>query len=160
MFISSKYFPYSLYNKTYSYKNLVTIGIGGNLKNCVNTFNLLFTRMKNNTCLRIHNSSIIYKNKAFGYTHQPDFYNATIIFSTNLYLRAVFSLMFYYERLFGRKRKREFKNAPRVLDIDIIFFNDIKVRLNHLYLPHKDYKNRLSVLLPLLTQLPSLKGSK
>lgn len=158
MILISKHFPfinhYSI-RKNYflPYRNIVVLGIGANIKNCVKTFENLFVTLYNNSNLFLHSTSIIYKNKAFGYVDQPDFYNSSIVFLTNLCLREVFSYIFYLERKFGRRRIREFKNAQRTLDIDLIFFNNLKINYKHLTLPHKDYKNRMSVLLPLRAQV-------
>jgi 2-amino-4-hydroxy-6-hydroxymethyldihydropteridine diphosphokinase len=52
-----------------------------------------------------------------------------------------------YENRF--RRKRSFKDAPRTLDIDIIFFNTLSIDTKTLTIPHKGYKQRESVLIPL-----------
>ncbi len=152
MNLYTKYFPYIQKNFK-SYANIVVWGIGANIGNCIKTFNNLFKTLINNPFIKIHSTSNIYKNPAFGYEKQPDFYNTTIIFSTSLCVKAIFSLMFYLERKFGRKRIRDFKNAPRTLDIDLIFYANKHVYFNHMKLPHIDYNNRKSVLLPLKFQL-------
>ena len=64
-----------------------------------------------------------------------------------------YRFVFYTERIFGRGRKREFKNAPRILDIDILFFNDIFIRSEKLNIPHLHWNKRDSVLIPLLYQV-------
>jgi len=51
------------------------------------------------------------------------------------------------EKHFGRKRS--FKDAPRTLDIDMIFFDDITMNSKELILPHPHYSSRASVLIPL-----------
>lgn len=96
-------------------------------------------------------TSPIYKNPPFGYVEQNDFYNAIIFCQSSLNLIELFRFIFYVERRFGRGRKRKFKNAPRNIDIDIIFFNDLNLRLPHLQIPHIHYKQRISVMLPLST---------
>jgi len=47
------------------------------------------------------------------------------------------------------KRKREFKNSPRTLDLDIIFFDKIHYFKKDLIIPHRNYYKRESVLIPL-----------
>lgn len=132
---------------------MVVWGIGANMGHCTNTFEKLFACLTNHPLIRIHSTAYIYKNPPFGYKMQPDFYNTSILFSTSLCLRAIFSLMFYFERKFGRERVRLFKNAARTLDIDLIFYAKKHAKLNHMYIPHKDYINRQSVLKPLIFQL-------
>ena len=51
------------------------------------------------------------------------------------------------ETRFGRKRS--FQDAPRTLDIDIIFFDNKKIHTKKLIIPHKDWANRESVIIPL-----------
>ena len=46
-------------------------------------------------------------------------------------------------------RKRSFQDAPRTLDIDIIFFDDKKINTKNLIIPHKNWANRESVIIPL-----------
>lgn len=68
-------------------------------------------------------------------------------------LMEFYGFVFYMERIFGRLRKREFKNAPRTLDIDILFFNDTFIRSKKLNIPHLHWSKRDSVLIPLLYQV-------
>lgn len=152
MKLFTKHFPYVQYNCK-SYANMVVWGIGANIGHCIKTFEKLFTCLANHPHIQIHNTAYIYKNPPFGYKMQPYFYNTNIVFSTSLCLRAIFTLMFYLERKFGRARVRLFKNAARTLDIDLIFYAKKHAKLRHMYVPHRDYNNRLSVLNPLTFQL-------
>jgi 2-amino-4-hydroxy-6-hydroxymethyldihydropteridine diphosphokinase len=47
------------------------------------------------------------------------------------------------------RRKRSFQDAPRTLDIDILFYENIILNLKNLTIPHKEWKNRDSVIIPL-----------
>lgn len=60
------------------------------------------------------------------------------------------------EALHGRDRSSELRNGPRTLDIDIIFFGKQIIREAGLQVPHKAYKLRRFVLLPLLDINPNL----
>ena len=148
----TKHFPYVQHNHK-SHANVVIWGIGANIGNCIKTFEKLFTCLANHPHVQIHSTAYIYKNPPFGYKMQADFYNTSIIFSTPLSLRTIFTLMFYFERKLGRERVRLFKNAARTLDIDLIFYARKHAKLKHMYIPHKDYNNRQSVLNPLTFQL-------
>ncbi len=128
------------------------LGIGGNIGNSFHIFkHLLFWLQKHPKICYIATSPIL-KNPAFGYTRQPDFYNATLQIQTTLNLSEIFSLVFYLERRFGRGRKRVRKNAPRTLDIDILFFDDLIVNFADLKIPHPYFKCRESVIIPLMLQ--------
>jgi glucokinase len=60
---------------------------------------------------------------------------------------ALLRYLLWVERRFGRRRS--FKNAPRTLDLDIIFYGNRRIRTRRLRLPHPGYTERPSVLWPL-----------
>jgi len=134
-------------NKAYE----ITLGIGGNLGNVIKTFNKLFLYLQSNTKIDIINTSPILQNPPFGYLAQDDFLNAIIVIKTNKNPNEVLRMCWMYENRLGRKRS--FKDAPRTLDIDIIFIKKQNKYLNlntkDLIVPHIGYKNRPSVLIPL-----------
>jgi len=127
--------------------NLVTIGIGGNIGNVIKRFKKLFLMLKGDSRFTIIQTSPILKNPPFGYVEQDYFINAIIVLKTNLSPQQCLKSFQRYENRF--KRTRSFKDAPRTLDIDIIFYNNLKINTINLIVPHKDYKNRDSVLIPL-----------
>lgn len=139
----------ALYNKKVM-SNTCILSLGGNVGEPLKTFKSLFQKIKKDRRVDILSTSPIYKNPPFGYTKQNDFYNIIMIISTNLCLIELYAFIFYLERVFKRGRKREFKNAPRTIDIDIIFFNDIYIRTGKLNIPHPKMWERDSVLVPLL----------
>ena len=136
-----------------SLPNTALIALGANLKNPIHTFKSLFTKLARNAKIHILATSPIYKNPPFGFRAQPSFYNATMMLATKMCLLEFYAFMFYLERIFGRARRRAFKNAPRALDIDIIFFNDIFMRSAKLNIPHPHWRARPSVVVPLLFQV-------
>ncbi|AFI06231.1 2-amino-4-hydroxy-6-hydroxymethyldihydropteridine diphosphokinase [Helicobacter cetorum] len=134
------------------FSNRVVLGIGGNIKSPLKTLERCYLWLKNHSGIGRLLTSPIYLNPPFGYTQQPTFYNATIVLRTYLSLREFFALVFYIERRFGRKRKRDFKDAPRTLDIDILAFNKVVLNQAYLTLPHPKWHERESVLVPLALQ--------
>lgn len=128
-------------------KNIVVIGIGGNMGNVKMNFNKLIMCFANDTRFNILKCSPILKNPPFGFLDQDDFFNAVIVLKTDLFPKEALRAFQRYEQRF--KRKRSFKDAPRTLDIDIIFFNNMKINTKELTVPHAGYKERESVLIPL-----------
>ena len=57
------------------------------------------------------------------------------------------SVILAIEEKMGRVRTE--KNAPRIIDIDILFFNDDIINQKHLVVPHPEIQNRRFVLVPL-----------
>ena len=139
-------FPYKSNIKSTKY-NTATIGIGGNIGNVIARFNILFNMLKSDGRFTIVQTSPILKNPPFGYLNQYYFYNSIIVLKTNVEPFQLLKILQRYEYRF--KRTRSFKDAPRTLDLDIIFFNNKKIDTATLIIPHKDYKNRDSVMIPL-----------
>lgn len=125
----------------------VTIGIGGNIGEVKKTFDKLFLSLMKDTRFDLLMSSPLLKNPPFGYLHQNYFLNGIIALKTNLAPNEFLKNMQRLENRFGRKRS--FQDAPRTLDIDIIFFDKKKIETEHLIIPHKDWANRESVIIPL-----------
>jgi 2-amino-4-hydroxy-6-hydroxymethyldihydropteridine diphosphokinase len=133
---------------SYSQKKYkVTIGIGGNIGNTKYLFDKLILCLKKDARFTLLMSSPLLKNPPFGFLEQSDFLNGIIHLQTNLCPNAFLKAMQRYEKKFGRKRS--FQDAPRTLDIDIIFFDNKKVNTKNLIIPHKNWANRESVIIPL-----------
>lgn len=78
--------------------------------------------------LQVLQTSPFLVNKAFGFEEQKDFTNAVMVVSTSLHARALLKVLFFYE--FKFKRKRTFKNAPRTLDLDLLYFSKKRVKMS------------------------------
>lgn len=139
-------FPY-INKKKSSKRYEVTIGIGGNIGDVKKTFDKLFLCLSKNTKFDILMTSPLLENPPFGYLEQNYFLNGIIRLKTNLAPNEFLKIMQRLEIRFGRKRS--FQDAPRTLDIDIIFFHDKIINTKDLIVPHKDWANRESVVIPL-----------
>ena len=128
-------------------KYAVTIGIGGNIGNTKKIFDKLILCLKKDARFTLLMTSPLLRNPPFGFLQQSDFLNGIITLQTNLCPNAFLKAMQRYEIKFGRKRS--FQDAPRTLDIDIIFFDDKKINTENLIIPHKNWANRESVIIPL-----------
>ena len=139
----------SLYPKSFVGKGgkKVLLGIGGNIGDVLRRFEHLFWCFKRSPFVSIVETSPILKNPPFGYIEQNDFYNALLLIETRLRPKALLCYILHIERLFGRKRL--FKDAPRTLDIDIIFYENVSMDSETLTLPHPEWMKRSSVLIPL-----------
>lgn len=125
----------------------VTIGIGGNIGNMKKRFDKLFLCLLADNRFDLLRTSPLLLNPPFGFLEQNDFLNGIITLKTNLSLNDFFKSMQRLENRFGRKRS--FQDAPRTLDIDIIFFANKKINTKKLIIPHKSWHNRESVTIPL-----------
>lgn len=138
-----------------SYKNTVVVGIGGNEGEVKRRFTKLYRTLLDDRRFGIMETSSIFKNPPFGYLEQPDFYNAVMVLQTSLSAKMTLKILLHVEHIFGRKRI--FKNGPRTLDLDIIFFNNQTIKQKDLIIPHPKWEERLSVKVP-LSELKRFKG--
>ncbi|CAA6799552.1 MAG: 2-amino-4-hydroxy-6-hydroxymethyldihydropteridinepyrophosphokinase (EC [uncultured Sulfurovum sp.] len=124
-----------------------TLGIGGNIGDVSRRFNHLFNHLKRSPFVDIIETSPILKNPPFGYLEQDDFHNSLIIVKTCLQPKALLRYILHVEKKFGRKRS--FTDAPRTLDIDLIFYEQVQMSSKELTVPHPSWKSRTSVIIPL-----------
>jgi 2-amino-4-hydroxy-6-hydroxymethyldihydropteridine diphosphokinase len=103
----------------------------------------------------ISRSSCLYQTAAWGNTRQPDFINQVIIVQTNMQAEKVMQTILNIEKQMGRIRTK--KNAPRIIDIDILFFNKQIINTAALQVPHPRLEQRNFVLVPLNELSPNLK---
>ena len=104
---------------------------------------------------KITRQSGLYSTAAWGNTKQPDFLNQVIIVETELSAPQTMATILNIEKKMGRIRT--IKNAPRVIDIDILFFNKEMINQTELVIPHPEIQNRRFVLVPLNQLSPNLK---
>lgn len=148
--IKTQYFPCDLSGSSTPKVlglNKALLGIGGNIGDVIRRFEHLFWFLKRSSFVYIRKTAPIVKNPPFGYLEQGDFYNSLILIETLLTPKALLRYVLRVEKIFGRKRL--FKDGPRTLDIDIIFYENVKMKTKSLTLPHPGWKERSSVLMPL-----------
>ena len=78
----------------------------------------------------------------------PEFVNAVAMYDTDLPPFELLDALQNLENIAGRERP--FPNAPRTLDLDIVFYGDLVLATTRLTLPHPRWQERAFVLVPLL----------
>lgn len=134
-------------NKTY-------LLLGSNMGNSKNNVAKTVVQIQNQIGQVIRQSDL-YSTAAWGNTKQPDFLNQVIIVSTKLTARQTMEVILGIEEKMGRIRT--VKNAPRIIDIDILLFNKEIINRAELVVPHPQIQNRRFVLVPLNELSPNLK---
>jgi 2-amino-4-hydroxy-6-hydroxymethyldihydropteridine diphosphokinase len=128
-------------------KNFIVIGIGGNVGDTKKIFQKLLLQLSHHKQFDVVQTSPLLQNPPFGFLDQKEFLNGIIVLKSNMSAKESLKI---FQRLEKRyKRKRSFKDAPRTLDIDIIFVNKEKIKSKNLIIPHPNYHERVSVLIPL-----------
>jgi len=143
---TSLHFPIFFKSRT-SLRYEVTLGIGGNLGDVRRRFEHLFFYFKRDKNIELIQTSLILKNPPFGYTKQDDFFNSIMVVKTSMQPREFLRYLHKVEKKFGRRRS--FANAPRTLDLDILFFDNRQVKTKELTIPHAEWYKRESVVIPL-----------
>lgn len=125
----------------------VTVGIGGNVGDVKRRFEHLLIAIQRDSRVDLIQTSLILKNPPFGYLNQDDFFNSIIVLQVNMQAKAFLDYLMRLEKIFGRRRS--FANAPRTLDLDIIFFDNRVIKTDRLTIPHAEWSKRESVVIPL-----------
>ena len=134
-------------NKTY-------LLLGSNIGNSRQQLLQAIKLIKKNTG-RVTRQSKLYVTAAWGNTNQPHFLNQVIVVETTLTAIELINNILVIENTMGRIRT--VKNAPRIIDIDILFFNKEIIQQKDLIVPHPEIQNRRFVLVPLNELSPGLK---
>lgn len=134
-------------SKKSTFKHIATIGMGGNIGDVKKRFEAVYRYFLRDSRFWILQTSPILKNPPFGYKEQNDFLNAVMILQTSLSPQELLKNLLHVEKL--QKRTRSFKNAPRSLDLDMIFYDDLTIRSKNLIVPHPSWYKRQSVTIPL-----------
>ncbi|MEN9697629.1 MAG: 2-amino-4-hydroxy-6-hydroxymethyldihydropteridine diphosphokinase [Bacteroidota bacterium] len=101
----------------------------------------------------IQTTSSVYETAAWGPIPQPDFLNQALLVHTHLEANQVMDTLLQIEKQMGRNRLVPL--GPRVIDLDIIYFNEAIIHSNNLELPHPRMAERKFVLLPLSEIAPN-----
>ena len=103
---------------------------------------------------RIVLSSSLYETAAWGKTDQADFLNQALEVTTKQTAPAWLLTLLDIEEKMGRRRGGKY--ASRIIDIDILFFNNSIIRQPQLTIPHPEIQNRRFALAPLEEIAPLL----
>ena len=101
---------------------------------------------------RVLRSSSLYRTAPVGIHGQPDFINAVAALETVLTPQDLLAALFAIEAQFGRRR--DYRHAPRTLDLDLLLYGNETLDTPALQLPHPRMHLRAFVLAPLLEIAP------
>lgn len=105
--------------------------------------------------------NVIYRSKtyetpAWGFESDDSFYNNVIVFNSNLSPDDILEKCKSIEKNMGRIKNDLPQYESRIIDIDILLFNNKSYNKNNLTIPHKLIGKRLFVLHPLLDVLKEM----
>lgn len=96
--------------------------------------------------------SKVYETPPWGYTDQAKFLNQVVKVDTYVQPEALMKHLKRLETALGRTPS--FQNGPRLIDIDILFYNDLILETPAVTIPHPRLHERGFVLLPLMDIAP------
>jgi 2-amino-4-hydroxy-6-hydroxymethyldihydropteridine diphosphokinase len=145
-YYSEFYILHSVFFVGLRYMNKVYLLIGGNMGD--REANLAKARgYITQLCGPIIQSSSLYETEAWGKTDQSSFLNQALETETGLNAEHLIKRVLEIEKLMGRERNEKY--GPRIIDIDILLFNDEQYDLPFLKIPHPEMQNRRFALTPL-----------
>ncbi len=123
------------------------IGIGSNLESPAENCLRAVERLNTHSDLTLIARSSLYQSEPFGITDQDWFVNSVVQLTTYLspedLLRACLSI----EQSMGRTRTEKW--GPRIIDLDILFYDDLILKQEGLEIPHSGIAERSFVLAPM-----------
>jgi 2-amino-4-hydroxy-6-hydroxymethyldihydropteridine diphosphokinase len=123
----------------------IYLSLGSNIGN--RESNLKIALKELSSFVKIKKTSSIYETEPLLYQKQDNFLNIVIEIS---YLEDAESLLKNIKDIEKKMgRKETFRFGPRIIDIDILFFNGQEINNEGLTIPHKEWRNRLFVIAPL-----------
>lgn len=122
------------------------LGLGTNIGDRFQNLRDALELLSEDDEINITNQSTIYETAPYGKTDQPDFLNMVIEVETSLSPTDLLDSGLSIEEKLGRVRKEVW--GPRIIDIDMLIYEDLELNLDDLILPHKELHLREFVLEP------------
>src|SRR5205085_2605657 len=136
--------------KTPATVHTVYLALGSNLGDRRGNLAAALQRLRE--VMEISTVSSIYETEPVGYLDQPRFFNIVLQGKTTLSAQELLKYAKEIEAAIGRQPT--FRNGPRPIDIDIIFFDDLQIKQDNLIVPHPRMAERAFVLVPLAEIAP------
>ena len=130
----------------------VYLALGSNLGDRMGNLKSAVERLSREITIR--KVSLVYETEPVYYKKQPLFLNAVLSALTELEPSALLRLVKSIESDMGRQPS--FRNAPRTVDIDILFYGERNIQTPELTIPHSGIAERAFVLVPLAEIAPGL----
>ena len=128
-------------------RHIAYIGIGSNLGDKLKHCEKAISEILKIDCHKLLAKSSFFKTQPIGYTSQDWFVNGVIKIETDLEAPELFRTLKAIESRLGRIKT--FRWGPRMIDLDILFFDEVEIHTEELQIPHPLIQDRQFVLIPL-----------
>ncbi|HAG09500.1 MAG TPA: 2-amino-4-hydroxy-6-hydroxymethyldihydropteridine diphosphokinase [Desulfotomaculum sp.] len=134
--------------------NTVYLSLGSNLGDKEANLNTALKKLAGHSKIKLQRIAPLYKTAPVGYLKQDWFYNTAAEISTTLSPFELLAVLQDIENQFGRVRTIPW--GPRVIDLDIIWYEKVNLHTSKLVIPHPRLTKRAFVLVPLAVLTPAL----
>lgn len=127
--------------------NNVYLSIGTNIGDREKNLKQAIKMLQGTKDITVKAISSIYETAPVGYINQPSFLNIAVFIQTALSAYETLEACQSIENELGRVR--EIRWGPRIIDLDILLFNNENIEVENLMIPHPRMYERAFVLVPL-----------
>jgi len=132
--------------------SFVYILLGSNQGNAIENLKTAALKLEEKLGMVVHSSSF-YQTAAWGNTEQAPFINQVLLVQTKLPAETCLQINLEIETEMGRTRLQKWE--PRIIDIDILYYNNEVIQLPQLTVPHPHMADRRFTLVPLVEIAPN-----
>ncbi|MDP3930131.1 MAG: 2-amino-4-hydroxy-6-hydroxymethyldihydropteridine diphosphokinase [Bacteroidota bacterium] len=132
--------------------SFVYILLGSNQGNAIENLKTAALKLEEKLGMVVHSSSF-YQTAAWGNTEQAPFINQVLLVQTKLPAETCLQINLEIETEMGRTRLQKWE--PRIIDIDILYYNNEVIQLPQLTVPHPHMAERRFTLVPLAEIAPN-----
>jgi 2-amino-4-hydroxy-6-hydroxymethyldihydropteridine diphosphokinase len=133
-------------------QHIVYLALGSNMGNRLANLKAVISNLTPQ--MTVKNKSSVYETPPWGFENQETFLNQVVMAETYLEPEALLAHLKRLETALGRVPS--FENGPRLIDIDILFFDDVIIDTASVAIPHPSLHKRAFVLVPLAEIAPEL----
>ncbi len=128
-------------------KHLCYLSLGSNLGNKLENLTIALNKIKTSVGDIVLQSSV-YESEPWGYADSENYFNMAIKVASHMKLHDMLTRCLEIETEMGRKRTKP-SYEPRIIDIDILFYDEVIIQTPEIVVPHPRLQIRKFVLEPL-----------
>ncbi len=132
----------------------VALSLGSNIGDRADNVAEAVRRLASEPGVTIKAVSPLYRTKPVGPVAQDDFVNGAVRLETTLAPETLMRRCLAIEAGMGRDRANALRWGPRIIDIDMILYDDLVLHTDVLTLPHPRFRERAFVLVPMADIAP------
>ncbi len=132
----------------------VLLSLGSNIGDSRANITEAVKRLNDEPGISVKALSPLYRTAPVGPVAQDDFVNGAVRVETALAPEVLMQRCLTIEAAMGRDRKNAVRWGPRIIDIDIILYDDLTVSSETITLPHPRFRERAFVLVPMADIAP------